>query len=121
MKEHATLRIAKGMYDGSENRHLSTERFPCLFLINELRLSVYDRDTEPVRLRLKPRKDNGEVAKRNVISEIKKHNDDFAYPIEEPIEEEKEVPKDIRNGKTPAYPTAGNMFKALNRESDRER
>ena len=76
---------------------------------------------EPVRLQLKPHKDNGEVLKKNVVSEIKKYNDDLTYPIEELVEEEKEVLKDVRNGKTPVYHTARDMFEALNRELDCER
>ena len=47
--------------------------------------------------------------------------DGSAYPIEELIEEEKEVLEDIRSGRTPVYHTAEDMFEALNRELDCER
>ena len=76
---------------------------------------------EPVHLQVKSRKNNPKVAKKNGISEMKHCDDDLAYPIEELIEEEKEVLEDIRSGKTPVYHTAGDMFEALNRELDRER
>ena len=52
---------------------------------------------------------------------MKHCDDDLAYPIEELIEEEKEVLEDIRSGRTPVYHTAEDMFEALNRELDCER
>ena len=126
VKEHGTLHIAKDMYGGAENRHLylylyNTERFPYLFL-DEISLPVYGKDMEPVHLQVKSRKNNPKVAKKNGISaEIRNCDDDLAYPIEELIEEEKEVLEDIRSGRTPAYHTAEDMFEALNRELDCER
>ncbi len=77
---------------------------------------------EPARLQVKSHKNNPKVAKRNGIpAEMKHCDDDLAYPIEELIEEEKEVLEDIRSGRTPVYHTAEDMFEALNRELDRER
>ena len=76
---------------------------------------------EPVHLQVKSRKNNPKIAKGNGISEMKHCDDDLAYPIEELIEEEKEVLEDIRSGRTPVYHTAEDMFEALNRELDRER
>lgn len=72
-------------------------------------------------MQVKSRKNNPKIAKGNGISEMKHCDDDLAYPIEELIEEEKEVLEDIRSGRTPAYHTAEDMFEALNRELDCER
>lgn len=96
------------------------QQFLFLFL-DEISLPVYGKDMEPVHLQVKSRKNNPEVAKKNGISEMKHCDDDLAYPIEELIEEEKEVLEDIRSGRTPVYHTAEDMFEALNRELDRER
>lgn len=74
-----------------------------------------------MHLQVKSRKNNPKIAKGNGISEMKHCDDDLAYPIEELIEEEKEVLEDIRSGRTPVYHTAEDMFEALNRELDRER
>ena len=90
--------------------------------LDEISLSVYGGGMEPVHLQVKSRKNNPKVAKKNGISaEMRNCDDDLAYPIEELIEEEKEVLEDIRSGRTPAYHTAEDMFEALNRELDRER